>query len=70
MTTQISHFINGQRTAGQSKRTADVLNPNTGEVQANGADGVVGRRRRRGGRGGRGPEGVGGVEPTTPGPRA
>src|SRR3954466_10132658 len=34
MTTQISHFINGQRTAGQSKRTADVLNPNTGEVQA------------------------------------
>jgi malonate-semialdehyde dehydrogenase (acetylating)/methylmalonate-semialdehyde dehydrogenase len=34
MTTQISHFINGQRTAGQSKRTADVMNPNTGEVQA------------------------------------
>lgn len=34
MTTQIPHFINGQRTAGQSKRTADVLNPNTGEVQA------------------------------------
>ena len=34
MTTHISHFINGQRTAGQSKRTADVLNPNTGEVQA------------------------------------
>ena len=34
MTTQISHFINGQRTAGQSKRTADVMNPNTGQVQA------------------------------------
>ncbi len=34
MTTQISHFINGQRTSGQSKRTADVMNPNTGEVQA------------------------------------
>ncbi len=34
MTTQISHFIDGQRTAGQSKRTADVMNPNTGEVQA------------------------------------
>ena len=34
MTTQISHFINGQRTAGQSTRTADVMNPNTGQVQA------------------------------------
>ena len=34
MTTQISHFINGKRTAGQSKRTADVMNPNTGQVQA------------------------------------
>ena len=34
MTTQISHFIDGQRTAGQSKRTADVMNPNTGQVQA------------------------------------
>jgi malonate-semialdehyde dehydrogenase (acetylating) / methylmalonate-semialdehyde dehydrogenase len=34
MTTQISHFIGGQRTAGRAKRTADVLNPNTGEVQA------------------------------------
>ncbi|HYR14947.1 MAG TPA: hypothetical protein VEQ67_12120, partial [Mycobacterium sp.] len=34
MTTQISHFINGQRTAGQSKRTADVMDPNTGQVQA------------------------------------
>ncbi len=34
MTTQISHFINGKRTAGQSTRTADVLNPNTGQVQA------------------------------------
>jgi malonate-semialdehyde dehydrogenase (acetylating)/methylmalonate-semialdehyde dehydrogenase len=31
---QISHFINGKRTAGQSKRTADVMNPNTGQVQA------------------------------------
>ena len=34
MTTQISHFIDGKRTAGQSTRTADVMNPNTGEVQA------------------------------------
>ena len=34
MTTQISHFIDGKRTAGQSTRTADVLNPSTGEVQA------------------------------------
>ena len=34
MTTQISHFINGKRTAGQSKRTADVMDPNTGQVQA------------------------------------
>jgi malonate-semialdehyde dehydrogenase (acetylating)/methylmalonate-semialdehyde dehydrogenase len=34
MSTQIPHFINGQRTNGQSTRTADVLNPSTGEVQA------------------------------------
>ena len=34
MTTQISHFIDGKRTAGQSKRTADVMDPNTGQVQA------------------------------------
>ncbi|MGH7291516.1 MAG: CoA-acylating methylmalonate-semialdehyde dehydrogenase, partial [Myxococcota bacterium] len=34
MTAQISHFIDGQRVAGQSGRTADVLNPSTGEVQA------------------------------------
>ena len=34
MTTQISHFINGKRTAGQTKRTADVMDPNTGQVQA------------------------------------
>ncbi|MEO8814312.1 MAG: aldehyde dehydrogenase family protein, partial [Mycobacterium sp.] len=34
MTRQISHFINGQRTVGQSPRTADVFDPNTGEVQA------------------------------------
>jgi malonate-semialdehyde dehydrogenase (acetylating) / methylmalonate-semialdehyde dehydrogenase len=34
MTTQIPHFIDGQRVAGQSGRTADVLNPSTGEVQA------------------------------------
>jgi malonate-semialdehyde dehydrogenase (acetylating)/methylmalonate-semialdehyde dehydrogenase len=34
MTTQIQHFINGQRTAAGSTRTADVLNPSTGEVQA------------------------------------
>src|SRR5271156_3928107 len=34
MTTQIPHFIDGQRTAGQSTRTADVFNPCTGQVQA------------------------------------
>ena len=34
MTTQISHFINGKRTTGTSKRTADVMDPNTGQVQA------------------------------------
>jgi malonate-semialdehyde dehydrogenase (acetylating)/methylmalonate-semialdehyde dehydrogenase len=34
MTTQISHFIDGKRVDGQSGRTADVLNPSTGEVQA------------------------------------
>ncbi|WP_131815212.1 aldehyde dehydrogenase family protein, partial [Mycolicibacterium holsaticum] len=34
MTKQIPHFINGQRTTGESKRTADVLNPSTGQVQA------------------------------------
>src|SRR3981189_414652 len=34
MTTQIQHFIDGKRTAGTSTRTADVLNPSTGEVQA------------------------------------
>jgi malonate-semialdehyde dehydrogenase (acetylating)/methylmalonate-semialdehyde dehydrogenase len=34
MTTQIPHFINGQRTAGRSKRTAEVMNPSTGEVAA------------------------------------
>jgi malonate-semialdehyde dehydrogenase (acetylating)/methylmalonate-semialdehyde dehydrogenase len=34
MSTQIPHFIDGKRTAGQSTRTADVMNPSTGEVQA------------------------------------
>ncbi|MGV0813555.1 CoA-acylating methylmalonate-semialdehyde dehydrogenase [Mycolicibacterium boenickei] len=34
MTTQIPHFINGQHTTAGSTRTADVLNPSTGEVQA------------------------------------
>ena len=34
MTAQITHFIDGQRTAGKSGRTADVLDPNTGQVQA------------------------------------
>ena len=34
MTTQISHFIDGKRTTGTSKRTADVMDPNTGQVQA------------------------------------
>lgn len=30
---EIGHFINGTRTAGTSGRTADVMNPATGEVQ-------------------------------------
>ncbi len=34
MTAQITHFIDGQRTAGQSGRTAEVFNPSTGQVQA------------------------------------
>ncbi|MBU9763739.1 CoA-acylating methylmalonate-semialdehyde dehydrogenase [Mycobacterium sp. TNTM28] len=34
MTTQIQHYIDGQRTDAGSTRTADVLNPSTGEVQA------------------------------------
>ncbi len=34
MTTYIPHFIDGQRIAGLSKRTADVYDPNTGRVQA------------------------------------
>ncbi|MCV7421646.1 CoA-acylating methylmalonate-semialdehyde dehydrogenase [Mycobacterium yunnanensis] len=34
MTTQISHFVDGRRVDGHSGRTADVLNPSTGEVQA------------------------------------
>src|ERR1700756_3565677 len=34
MTTQIPHFIDGKRAAGQSTRTADVFNPSTGQVQA------------------------------------
>src|ERR1700757_553706 len=34
MTTQIQHFIDGKRTAGQSTQTADAFNPSTGEVQA------------------------------------
>jgi malonate-semialdehyde dehydrogenase (acetylating)/methylmalonate-semialdehyde dehydrogenase len=31
---RIPHFIGGRRTAGRPGRTVDVLNPNTGEVQA------------------------------------
>ena len=34
MTTQIQHYIDGQRTNAGSTRTADVLYPSTGEVQA------------------------------------
>jgi malonate-semialdehyde dehydrogenase (acetylating) / methylmalonate-semialdehyde dehydrogenase len=34
MTTQIPHFIDGKRSNLESTRTADVLNPSTGEVQA------------------------------------
>src|SRR6202021_2520477 len=33
-TTLIPHFIDGRRTAGRSARTVDVLNPSTGQVQA------------------------------------
>src|SRR6201992_176554 len=34
MSAEISHFIDGRRTAGQSGRTAEVFDPNTGQVQA------------------------------------
>jgi malonate-semialdehyde dehydrogenase (acetylating) / methylmalonate-semialdehyde dehydrogenase len=34
MTAQITHFIDGKRSAGQSGRTAEVFNPNTGQVQS------------------------------------
>ncbi len=34
MTTQIPHLIDGNRAAGQSGRTAEVFDPNTGHVQA------------------------------------
>src|SRR3954471_1705160 len=34
MTTQIEHFIGGRRSNLASTRTADVMNPSTGEVQA------------------------------------
>ncbi|BBY54976.1 CoA-acylating methylmalonate-semialdehyde dehydrogenase [Mycobacterium koreense] len=34
MTRQIDHFIDGQANAGTSGRTAEVLNPSTGAVQA------------------------------------
>ena len=34
MTTQIPHFIDGKRSTLTSTRTADVLNPSTGQVQA------------------------------------
>jgi malonate-semialdehyde dehydrogenase (acetylating)/methylmalonate-semialdehyde dehydrogenase len=33
-TTLIPHFIDGRRTTGRSARAIDVLNPNTGQVQA------------------------------------
>ena len=34
MTGQIPHYIDGQRTTGQSQRTTDVFDPNSGQVQA------------------------------------
>ena len=34
MALQIVHYIDGERTAGESERTADVMNPSTGQVQA------------------------------------
>ena len=30
----IGHFIDGKRVSGESGRTKDIFNPNTGEVQA------------------------------------
>lgn len=44
MMTTIPHFIDGQRTDGHAQRTAEVFDPNTGQVQATvplaGAEGV------------------------------
>src|ERR1700747_947152 len=34
MTAHIPHYIDGQRTTGQSQPTTDVFDPNTGQVQA------------------------------------
>ena len=34
MATRIVHYIDGKRTAGGSERTADVMNPSTGQVRA------------------------------------
>jgi malonate-semialdehyde dehydrogenase (acetylating)/methylmalonate-semialdehyde dehydrogenase len=34
MAKEIGHFIGGKHVAGKSGRTADIFNPNTGEVQA------------------------------------
>ncbi|HEX3289600.1 MAG TPA: aldehyde dehydrogenase family protein, partial [Mycobacterium sp.] len=34
MTNQIPHFIDGRRSNLESTRTADVMNPSIGEVQA------------------------------------
>ncbi len=59
MTHKIPHFIDGRRSNLSSTRTADVLNPSTGEVQAQvllasaaDVDAAVAsaRRRRRSGR--------------------
>src|SRR5579884_4534886 len=41
MTTTIPHFIDGRRTTGDARRTADVFNPNTGQVQATGPMGAT-----------------------------
>ena len=66
MTTQISHFIDGERTAGQSHAHGRRDEPQHRRGPGHGADGVGGRRRRRGRRCRRGAEGVGGVEPSAP----
>ena len=44
----IGHFIGGREVKGTSGRTADVFEPMTGDVQAQGGAGLQGRTARRG----------------------